>query len=226
MNYALVGYGIFGWHSASGSTQDTAANRVVALSRGSYACLSLINAFSTLVDCASIMAEMQAVRIRVDELLRSLASLHARGSRGGDRSSLLGEGFRGEEDACTSGLLLMTRVETPYSGPEWSDGSQPMLSVINLDLKIPGPLPRILVKSFNLALYKGMRLLVTGPSGCGKSTLLRVVVQLLRNNGGSSMAAAVSRHPLLRDEDIVVCPQSSYCFPVCMSYCLPLRGSI
>ena len=44
---------------------------------------------------------------------------------------------------------------------------------------------RTILKSFNLNVFRGQKILILGPSGCGKSTLVNIILGLIKPNSGT-----------------------------------------
>lgn len=72
VNYVIIGVAIFYVHGDAEEGRDAEADRVALLAQGSYACMYLINALSTVLSSSENVSEVVGLSRRVSELLERL----------------------------------------------------------------------------------------------------------------------------------------------------------
>lgn len=224
-SYAVVGGSLLLWsHSSSGLSAS-------ALAQGSFACMSLLSAYSSVVDCATHLAEACGAAQRVLEVMTLQESQRAEKN---DTKAERWSPSRLEKDGlemyskCTpipvkEPLLTMDTTSLyPTYHHEFKRparylpacGPATLLRVQDLTLRGPGC--KLLLHRLSFELKAGMRVLIRGPSGCGKSSLLRLLagIELLWREKPSSSTPTVSGSIAVYcpPEGLVCAPQQPYLF--------------
>lgn len=166
-----------------GGTDNSAA----LLAQGSFACLYLLSAYSTIVDCAAVFAEASGAARRIVELLDrqtfhlpppSDSPLDPGPEPGVDMTSFHGNGPLGYRPLLDS-FAGKEMDSFPSEGSRHFEhvfakgGRREVLMRVD-SLSLRSAAGRVMISCLQLEVVEGMRLLVRGPSGSGKSTLLQV----------------------------------------------------
>lgn len=210
VNYAVVGLCILYINHVNAERSTS------LLAQGSYSCLYLMSAFSTLVESADDFTKLLALSQRLDDLL-TLSCEDKVVSRSTQVRHF--DGIVATSSSVYSVLIDDEEEKTPRVSSVC--GCVDMIEAVavkDCDVCCPSN-NRVLVRSMTWKLSVGARLLITGSSGAGKSTLLRLLVQ-----GGSSTSQASSVRIKYPSEDILVLGQNPYILDVSLSNDSSLRG--
>jgi len=186
VNYAALGFVILQW-KASGRTEAEISEVVGS---GSYSCLYLISAFSTILDLAQTCSDTMALSSRVAELFRSLKAVE-------EASGIPGDELEESDDERDEASPLIRHSMV-------SEEELVEMAFSAKSAEIMTPQGDVLVRDLNMRIGNGMHLLVTGRSGVGKSSLVRAFAGLWPTASGCLKAPASD----------VVCylPQTPYLF--------------
>ena len=182
-NYGILGLGILYLATAEGKTPSQIAG---LLASGSYACMYLINTFTSMFDLSNYFADVVAYGRRVEEMFEYGEKYGGggRGRGGGGGSDAMGGGERPND-----GNVLLSAVDvTLRSPPSTSD--------------VKG---KLLVRHLDFHILAGETIMVRGESGVGKSTLLRAIARV----GDVNVTGLRLHIPL---SDVTFVPQSPFMF--------------
>ena len=200
VNYGAVGASIFLFGNI---TEDDEGSLAAQLSKGSYSCLYLISAFSTVFATLNTYVVAKGLLVRVGELFQLL-----------DNNETI--------DDISS--YNSSRFHSPSSDNnlDQSKESELLLRVSNFDVCTLED--TVLIKSLSLDVYEGMKVLVSGPSGCGKSTFMKLLAGILDYESApfdhlSSIQFYCNRN------DVMFCPQRAYCFSGTLTDNITYQGS-
>lgn len=185
---------------------------------GSYACLNLIHACSTVVDCIQRVAILIGLAHRVSELCAPILCVPTADA---DDGIQIGDiEHRGTGIALTQNHNFGTNINLSDENEE----RNLLLNIHEMNVTIRHDSSsidshqdnKILIKKLSLQLFRGMRVLVTGKSGCGKSSLLKsIAAHALENCDTSHLMSSVPTVAFrFSPAKLSICSQSPYCFRV------------
>ena len=194
VSYAALG--LFILYTTSGRNGD--ASVVAAqVSKGTFAVLYLINAFTSLFDLSGYASEVAAYARRVKPMLLMPAKERDQEEPGNDRV--------GEDALNANCLVRLVDVTIGLSAASQDTfGSTKVFQA------------KALAKNVNVHVTKGTNVIVTGPSGCGKSSLVKVISNIWKPRVGK-----IYRDPSLfssivgqnnRKVGLYVAPQEPYIY--------------
>jgi len=188
VNYAALGFVILQWKSSGKTEAEIAA----VIGSGTYSCLYLISAFSTMLDLAQTCANALAFSSRVAELSRGLEGVER------EASGSAGRAVESREDS-----PLLPAATHPYSEIIQPDELDELCFAAE-DATVVAPGGGVLVRGLELRIGAGEDFLISGRSGVGKSALVRGFAGLWQPESGT----------LRGPPGDVVCylPQSPYLF--------------
>lgn len=193
VNYASVGMSLFLLKRFTDDTTATDTDSAVSsqIVKGSYACLYLINSFSTICESVDLSVSIAGFSKRIVELILLLDDADS------DCDDLSHVAYTNRDNSSSSNNEILLKVS---------------------NLLISSPSGALLINPLNLRLHRGMRLLVTGSSGCGKSTLMKALANIIGNcdsidkSVDNAIAKSNSIQYYCNDEDVSFCCQKPYCF--------------
>ena len=203
VNYGAVGASIFLFGNI---TEDDEGSLAAQLSQGSYSCLYLISAFSTVFVALNTYVVAKGLLVRVGEVLQVLEDNKI--SCDGAFSNM-------------SSFPLASSENKVYQSNE----NTILLRVTNVNVCTLDE--TVLIKSLSLDVFEGMKVLVTGSSGCGKSTFMKLLAGILDYDLASfdSFNQLSSIQFYCDRNDVMFCPQRSYCFHGTLTDNITYKGS-
>ena len=183
-NYGILGLGVL-WLSSSGTMSPSQIAGMLA--SGSYACIYLINSFTSIFDLASYAADVAAYGKRVQEVLQFGQESFSKLPRGAGAGPNDGRDRAGRGYGSTHSSDKETKTNSDRLGIKdlelyGSDGKTILLAADRITLRAPPsishPQGRILVSNLSFVVTQGHHVVIKGESGIGKSTLLRAIAGL------------------------------------------------
>ena len=227
VNYGILGLSILYLSSAEGKTPSQIAG---LLASGSYACMYLINSFTSMFDLSNYAADIVAYGERVEDLFnydtqrRNRDGEDGENENGGDDNSSGSSGSNGSNGSTnnyarrresrnlnSSASSASSASSVPSLLASMADNNDVLLIGNNVTLRSPPSTLNMkgkkLVTNLDFIIKKNENTLLRGESGVGKSTLLRAIAHI-----GDCHLPGVTLGNSVTQQDITFVPQSPFMF--------------